>query len=97
MFAEYLDKAMEKAEYELIEDGTYFGIIPGFDGLWGNGQTIEACRRDLVGALEGWLILKLWDHDDDIPVLGKLSLTPRRIRIRGAGESASSTRNRKAS
>ena len=82
MFAEYLAKALQGAEYELIEDGTYFATIDGFPGVWGNGKTIEACRIDLLDALAGWLLLKLWDHDEDIPVLGKLSLTPRRARSR---------------
>jgi len=97
MFAEYFDKAMHKAEYELMEDGTYFGEIPGFEGVWGNGKTIEECRKDLIGALEGWLVLKLWDHDDDIPVLGNLSLTPRRLRIRNKVEPSTPARSRKAS
>jgi predicted RNase H-like HicB family nuclease len=82
MFAEYLSKAMHQAEYELIEDGTYFGMIPGFPGVWGNGRTLESTREDLVDALEGWLLLKLWMHDDDIPVLGRLSLTPQRRSLR---------------
>ena len=38
MFTEYVEKAMKQADYELIEDGTYFGDIPGFDGVWGNGE-----------------------------------------------------------
>ncbi|HLF76629.1 MAG TPA: type II toxin-antitoxin system HicB family antitoxin, partial [Dehalococcoidia bacterium] len=40
MFAEYLAKALQGAEYELIEDGTYFATIDGFPGVWGNGKTI---------------------------------------------------------
>ncbi len=32
----------------------------------GSAPTLEECREDLRGALEGWLILKLWDNDDDI-------------------------------
>ncbi len=84
MFTAYLDKAMALAEYEQIEDGTYFATIPGFEGLWGNGEGIEAARTDLKGALEDWLVLKLWDRDDDIPVLGKLSFKPRKVRMPSA-------------
>ena len=97
MISEYIDKAMRKATYELIEDGTFWGEIPGFHGVWGNGKTLEECRDDLKSALEGWLLLKLWDNDDDIPILGRLSLTPRRMRLRGPNGSATPTRNRKAS
>ncbi len=38
MFNEYLDKAMQHAHFEQIEDGTYFGRIPGFKGVWSNGS-----------------------------------------------------------
>ena len=78
MFTRYVDAAMKKAHYELIEDGTIWGNISGFQGVWGNAPTLEECREELRGALEGWLLLKLWDHDDDIPTLGRLSLMPRR-------------------
>jgi len=97
MLTKYIEAAMKKAKYEPIEDGTYFGRIPGFRGLWGNDKTLEGCREDLRGALEGWLLLKLWDHDDDIPVLGKLSLYPKRMKARTAHESDLQARTRKAS
>ena len=96
MFSEYVDKAMRKAKYELIEDGTYFATIDGFDGLWGNGPSVEECREDLKGALEGWLILGLWQNDE-LPVLGKLDLVPRRVRGGRKHEPSPSPRSRKAS
>jgi predicted RNase H-like HicB family nuclease len=89
---------MDRATYELIEDGTYFGCIPGFQGVWGNAPTLEGCREDLKGALEGWLILGLWDNDEDLPVLGKLDIVPRRFaRFRKKHGSAAPPRSRKAS
>ena len=97
MFTQYVDKAMRKAAYELIEDGTYFGSIPGFDGVWGNGSNLEECREDLRGSLEGWLILGLWLNDPDIPKLGKLDLVPRGSRLSRKNESPLPSRARKAS
>jgi predicted RNase H-like HicB family nuclease len=98
MLTEYVDKAMRKATYELIEDGTYFGFIPEFQGVWGNAPTLEACRDDLKGALEGWLILGLWDNDEDLPVLGKLDIVPRRFaKARMKHGPAAAPRSRKAS
>ena len=44
MFNEYVDKAMQHAHYEQIEDGTYFGWIPGFKGVWANKPTEQECR-----------------------------------------------------
>jgi predicted RNase H-like HicB family nuclease len=96
MFTQYVEKAMRKAQYELIEDGTYFGSIPGFQGVWGNGSNLEECREDLRGSLEGWLILGLWMNDPDIPKLGKLDLVPRKAPS-SRNESHLAPRTRKAS
>ncbi|HLG10627.1 MAG TPA: type II toxin-antitoxin system HicB family antitoxin [Dehalococcoidia bacterium] len=97
MFSEYVEKAMRKATYELIEDGTFFGEIPGFAGVWGNAPTLEKCRDELKSTLEEWLVLKLWDHDDDIPSVGRLSLIPRRARLPKEHGTAPPQRSRKAS
>ena len=89
---------MKKAHYELIEDGTYYGEIPGFQGVMGNAPTLEECRDDLRGALEGWLILGLWMNDDSIPKIGKLDLVPRKLAMaQRTNESSSTARARKAS
>jgi len=77
--AQEAEAAMKKAHYELIEDGTFWGNIPGFQGLWGNAPTLEECREDLRGALEVWLVLGLWLNDTELPVLGRLSLVPRKL------------------
>lgn len=98
MFSAYVDKAMHRAIYESVEDGTFFGSIPGFQGLWANGPTIEDCREELKTTLEDWLILGLWMNDDEIPRLGKLDIVPRKlITAKKDHESPSSTRTRQAS
>jgi predicted RNase H-like HicB family nuclease len=62
MLTDYIAAAMKRATYELLEDGTYFGRIPGFKGVWGNAKTLEDCRRELQETLEGWLILGIEKH-----------------------------------
>ncbi len=57
MLTKYIATAMDKAKYELLEDGTFYGEIAECEGVWGNGNTLEACREDLQDALEGWIIL----------------------------------------
>ena len=60
MFASYLDQAMELARYEIIEDeGTYWGEIPGLQGVWARHKTLEGCRRELREALSDWMALRL--------------------------------------
>src|SRR5437879_3861584 len=97
MFTDYVKAAMKKAKYELMENGPFWGEIPGFQGVWGSADDLDSCRQDLQGALDGWLPLKLWDHDDDIPILGRLTIYPKRIRLRYKRDSTSPSRNRKAS
>ncbi len=46
MLTKYIEAAMKRARYELIEDGTFYGSIPGFDGVWANAATLEGCREE---------------------------------------------------
>lgn len=55
---QYCEKALQKAQYKKLDDGTWFADIEGFQGVWGNGLTVEECRQDLLEVLEEWLILK---------------------------------------
>lgn len=73
MIIEYCEKAIEKAQYKKLDDGTWFAEIPGFKGVWVNGDTVEGCRKELIEVLEEWLILKLRDKDP-IPKVGGLKL-----------------------
>jgi predicted RNase H-like HicB family nuclease len=98
MLSEYFNAAMRQAEYEIIEeDGTFYGRIPGFVGVWAGEKTLEECRNELKSVLEDWILVKLWDNDDDIPVLGKLSLIPSAKRRKASHGSSIETRTRKAS
>jgi len=64
MLTEYIQAAMAKAKYEIIEDdGTYYGRIPGFKGVWANETTLEECRQELKDVLEEWIVLGIrFDH-----------------------------------
>ena len=59
MLTEYIQKAMRRAHYEVLEDGTYYGEIPGFQGVFANAESLEACREQLQEVLEGWILLGL--------------------------------------
>jgi predicted RNase H-like HicB family nuclease len=65
MLFEYIQKALERAQYKrLDDDGSWFAEIPGFDGVWANAKTVEECRTELKEVLEEWLVLKVRDHND---------------------------------
>ena len=60
MLAQYLDLAMELARYEIIEDdNSYWGEIPGFQGVWAKHATLSGCQRELREALSDWVALRL--------------------------------------
>ena len=42
----YIRSAMRRATYEILPDGTYYGEIPGFQGVNANAPTLEECRED---------------------------------------------------
>ena len=63
MLLQYIQKALSKAQYKLLEDGTWFAEIQGFQGVWSNAATVEECRQELIEVIEEWLILKIRDRD----------------------------------
>ena len=63
MLTKYIQEAMNKARYEILpDDGSFYGEIPGFDGVWANADTLEACRDELKEVLEGWILLRVSLH-----------------------------------
>ncbi len=74
MLAEYIDKAMEQAVYEIIEDErTYWGEIPDLQGMWARHAALEGCRRELREALSDWIALRL-RLGLQIPIIGGIDL-----------------------
>ena len=63
MLIEYIDKKLKQARYKLLEDGTYFGKIPGVRGVWANARNLEDCRKELQEVLEGWMVLKITNQE----------------------------------
>ena len=50
---------MRRARYEILGDGTFYGEIPGLQGVYANAETLEDCREQLRKVLEGWIVLGL--------------------------------------
>ncbi|HFE66963.1 MAG TPA: type II toxin-antitoxin system HicB family antitoxin [Chloroflexi bacterium] len=59
MLTAYIQAAMRHAQYEILEDGSYYGEIPGFPGVYANATDLESCREELQEILEGWIVLGL--------------------------------------
>ena len=51
---------MELARYEIIQDdNSYWGEIPGLQGVWAKHDTLAGCQRELREALSDWIGLRL--------------------------------------
>ena len=60
MVSEYVGAALGKAHYEILaEDGSYYGEIEGFDGVYAQARTLEACREELSEVLEEWILVRV--------------------------------------
>jgi len=74
MISQYLDAAMRRAHYEMIEDPEpFYGEFRVCQGVWATGKTLEECRETLLDTLEGWLVLSL-QKGLPIPALDGISL-----------------------
>jgi len=60
MLTEYLQSAMRRAKYEILpDDGSFYGEIPDFQGVYANARTLESCREELQEVLEGWVFFRI--------------------------------------
>ncbi|MEO7020849.1 MAG: type II toxin-antitoxin system HicB family antitoxin [Ktedonobacteraceae bacterium] len=60
MLTSYIRTAMSHASYEILpSDRTFYGEIPGFNGVYANADTLEACRNELEEVLEGWILFRV--------------------------------------
>lgn len=59
VLSEYLEGALEVAEYDKLTDGTFAGRIPACRGVVAFAHTLQACARELRSTLEDWLLLGL--------------------------------------
>ncbi len=70
---------MRQAKYEILsDDGSYYGEIPGFQGVYANAETLEDCRNELAEVLEGWIFLHLADNTP-LPVVNGLKLSVEKV------------------
>jgi len=60
MLKDYIQAAMRQAKYEILpDDGSFYGEIPGFDGVYANADKLENCREELEEVLEEWILMRV--------------------------------------
>jgi predicted RNase H-like HicB family nuclease len=70
-----IQNAMRMAKYEILEDGQFYGELPGFQGVWAQAEDLETCREELQSALEDWLVLGL-RMGHKLPAVAGIQLIP---------------------
>ncbi|OIN97110.1 HicB family protein [Candidatus Desantisbacteria bacterium CG1_02_38_46] len=74
MLIEYVEEALRRARYEIIDDEEpYYGEIEELRGVWATGKTLEECRNNLKNVIEGWILLSI-KKGLPIPKLGDFEI-----------------------
>lgn len=75
MLTKYIQAAMHEAKYEILpDDGSYYGEIPGFQGVYANANQLEACRDELEEVLEEWILFRI-SRNLPLPAVQGIELT----------------------
>lgn len=79
MLTDYIDAAMGKAKYEILsDDNSFYGEIPGFDGVYANNSTLEQCRKELAEVLEDWILFRV-SRNLALPIVDGIELTIKEV------------------
>ncbi len=79
MLTSYIKAAMRRAKYEILSDDvSFYGEIPGFDGVYANAKTLEACREELEEVLEEWILFRV-SKSLTLPVIDGIALTIKEV------------------
>ena len=71
MIRKYIQHAMEHARYEILpDDGTYYGEIQEYPGIYANALTLEQCRNELEEILEEWILFRVYKNLEVPPIDG---------------------------
>lgn len=74
MLTHYINNLIARAKYEILEDDrTYYGEIPGIQGVWANEKSLIKCEQILREVLEEWLLIKL-RRNEKVPVVKRINL-----------------------
>ena len=79
MLTSYLQAALRHATYEILaDDQSFYGEIPGFQGVLANAQTLEECRQQLAEVLEEWVLVHV-ARNLDLPAVDGIVLSVKEI------------------
>ncbi len=79
MLLEYITEAIRLAKYEILtDDNSFYGEIPGFNGVYAHANTLIDCQKQLQEILEEWIFFRL-SRNLSIPKINKHELKIRKM------------------
>jgi len=79
MLTNYIRAALHQARYEILaDDNSFYGEIPGFEGVYSNAATLEACREELAEVLEEWIFFRI-SRNLPLPVVDGIELVIKEV------------------
>jgi predicted RNase H-like HicB family nuclease len=70
---DYVGQAMPQAVFDKLEDGTFTGRIPAYQGVIAFGGSLRDCESELQSTLGAWILLGP-GLGHPLPVLGGIDL-----------------------
>lgn len=76
MITRYIDQALRRARYKLIDGGLYYATVTGLRGVIATGAALEDCRDQLAAVVEEWILVRV-ARGLSIPRLGGVTVEVR--------------------
>ena len=73
VLSDYIRQAMEQAEFDKLDDGTFGGTVPPCAGVLAFGSTLRECETELRSTLEDWILVGI-KMGHPLPVMGGIDL-----------------------
>jgi len=73
VLSEYVERAMEQALYDKLEDSSFSARIPACPGVIAFAASLKECEEELRSTLEDWILVGL-KLRHPLPVIGTIDL-----------------------
>lgn len=79
MLTQYIESAMKRAHYEILEDDkSFYGEVKECEGVYANASTLEDCRKDLEQTLEDWILFRV-SKNLEVPKIDGIDLSVKEV------------------
>lgn len=73
ILSDYVELALEEAEYDKLDDNSFAGRIPSCKGVVAFAKSLRECESELRSTLEDWVLVGL-KLGHELPVLANINL-----------------------